>query len=778
MSTRREDLLSQPIAAPAPAMPPDRAKLPKRSWREPAASVWLRRRVQGVYRWLLANSFTPAWLPRRWQRPALGYFVGVLAQICAVLLTTVLDRVLPDFMFPGLLAVFTIVLVALTFGAGPSLVATLAAAILIDYFLLPPLSAFGPPHPADVIGLALLSAVGITISVVASRVEGQRRKAQELAQEREAMLEAMPDMFVVCDEMGRVVQANAAARELFGPNGFDDDLRDSATQRVARLAMRDLHGQPIAREQWPVIRVLRGETLKGPTSQDVQVRALTGRELLLNISGAPVRDRGGRLVGAALVLRDVTAQHQLEEAVRASARRTHETLNALLAIAEVLVSTEADEAAGTETYSAAPIAQRLAELTCSVLGCRRVAILAVDPQTDIMHSVAVAGLSPEHERRWWAQQQTAGRIADWPYQQLAARLRTGEVVTFDMTQPPYNRRPNPYAIHDILIAPMRMGERLVGLVTVDHGGAAHTYTAEEIALAAAVAKLVGLIVERERLLQQREEARGRAFALHDANQRMNDFLGVASHELKTPVTSLKVNVQLAARWLAKLARTASGLDPRLAREIEPIRDLLDRSDRTMVRLTRLIDDLLDVSRIRAGKLELRREPCDLVAIVRDAVQEQRAVAAEISAEREIALSLPDRETVPVNADADRIGQVLTNYLTNALKYSPQTEPVAVRVAVHDEMREGGGARVARVSVQDYGPGLPAEELEQIWEPFHRAESITVQSGSGVGLGLGLFISKTIVERHGGHVGVETAPGRGSTFWFTLPLLDAGALAGK
>jgi len=761
-------------------MPPEQAKLPKHTWREPAASAWMRRQAQAVYRWLLANSFAPAWLPRGWQRPLSGYLVAALAQFVAVMDTTWLDRSFPEFSFPGLLAALAIVLVALTFGAGPSLLATVVGAVLLDYFVVQPYQALRVPHTGDVIGMGLLFAVGVTISVVASRIEGQRRKAQELAQEREAMLEAMPDSFIVCDEMGRIVQANSAARELFGPHGFDGGLRDSAAQRVARLAMRDIHGQPIPREQWPVIRVLRGETLKGPTSQDVQVQALTGRELLLNISGAPVRDREGHLIGAALVMRDVTAQRQLAEAVRASARRTHEALNALLAIAEVLVSPEVDAAASTETYAAAPIAKRLAELTCSVLGCRRVAILAVDPQTDIMRTVAVAGLSPEHEKRWWAEQQAAVRIADWPDQQLAARLRAGEVVNFDMAQPPYNRRPNPYAVRDILIAPMRMGERLVGLVTVDHGGATHAYTTEEIALAAAVAKLVALVVERERLLQQREEARGRAFALHDANQRMNDFLGVASHELKTPVTSLKVNVQLAARWLAKLARTASGLDPRLTREIEPIRDLLDRSDRTMVRLTRLVDDLLDVSRIRAGRLELRREPNDLVAIVRDAVQEQRAVVAEVSAEREIALTVPDRGSVPVSADSDRIGQVVTNYLTNALKYSPQTEPVEVRIEVHDaqEGEKDGGGRIARVSVRDYGPGLPAEELGQVWEPFHRAENILVQSGSGVGLGLGLFISKTIVERHGGHVGVESAPGHGSTFWFTLPLLDADAQAGK
>jgi hypothetical protein len=117
--------------------------------------------------------------------------------------------------------------------------------------------------------------------------------------------------------------------------------------------------------------------------------------------------------------------------------------------------------------------------------------------------------------------------------------------------------------------------------------------------------------------------------------------------------------------------------------------------------------------------------------------------------------------VPVIADADRIRQVVANYLSNALKYSPEDRPVVVGIEVDD--------REARVWVRDEGLGLPTEEQEQIWERFHQATGIAVQSGSGIGLGLGLYICRTIIERHHGHVGVESAPGRGSTFWFTVPL---------
>jgi len=185
--------------------------------------------------------------------------------------------------------------------------------------------------------------------------------------------------------------------------------------------------------------------------------------------------------------------------------------------------------------------------------------------------------------------------------------------------------------------------------------------------------------------------------------------------------------------------------------------LLARSARQLTRLDRLVGDLLDVSRIQAGKLELRPEPCDLLEITREAVREQRAAWLG----RGITLDLPHHAAVLLHADPDRIGQVVTNYLTNALKYSTEDAPVAVWLRVRGD--------TARVEVRDHGPGLAPEQQAHLFERFYRVPGIEQQNGSGVGLGLGLSICRTIVERHGGAVGVESAPGDGATFWFTLPL---------
>jgi signal transduction histidine kinase len=232
---------------------------------------------------------------------------------------------------------------------------------------------------------------------------------------------------------------------------------------------------------------------------------------------------------------------------------------------------------------------------------------------------------------------------------------------------------------------------------------------------------------------------------------MDEFLGIACHELKTPLAAIKGNVQLAERRLQRLTSDRKTQIDRL------LPDLLENANRQTDRLDRLVSDLLDVSRIQVGKLEMRSELCDLETVVQETIQEQRM----INPTRSILVEMPAEEAVPIEADADRIGQVVANYLTNALKYSSADKPVTVSLEI-----EGP---VARVSVQDEGPGLPPGEQERIWERFHRVRGVEVQTGSGIGLGLGLYISKTIITWHGGRVGVASAPGQGSTFWFTLPL---------
>jgi len=290
-------------------------------------------------------------------------------------------------------------------------------------------------------------------------------------------------------------------------------------------------------------------------------------------------------------------------------------------------------------------------------------------------------------------------------------------------------------------APLRDGAgRVVGAVSVIHD-----------------------VTWRRRLEREREEALAHELAQRELNRRKDEFLGVISHELRTPLTSLQGYIQLLARrfnaWSPGDGAAGSGAAD-LARDVALARTALAYCEEGLRRLTRLADDLVDDARIRDGRLALRLAPCDLGAIARAAVEEQRMVVPDRAIRLE-PLGLPAARPAPVLADAERIGQVVSNYLTNALKYSRKDRPVAVRLEVEGEL--------ARVSVRDEGPGLPPAAQARVWDRFPRIEGTAVQSGSGVSLGLGLHICKAIVEAHGGHLGVESAVGRGSTFWFTLPL---------
>ncbi len=572
------------------------------------------------------------------------------------------------------------------------------------------------------------------------------------AAELEATFESIADGVLVFDATGQVVRANAAAREMLG---LDDQHQTyyslPAPERIALFKLRDEHGQALEGEQWPLHRVLNGEVFKGEHTVDVMLQSLDGRELHLSVSGMPVYDNEGRIVRAVMIFRDVTARRDLE-------RRTHEALNALLAMAEALVLTPATVGAGeppllSESVAEDLVAKRLAELTCDVLGCRRVSITTIEPETEKLRAAAVVGLTAAQEEQWWREQQQGASLKDSPNPELVARLRANEVLVLDLTEPPYHGRPNPYGIQNMLVAPMAIGEQLVGILSLDYAGIKHRYTQEEIALAGAVAKLIGLVIERERLLRSRAEAQANAIALREANRRMDEFLGIACHELKTPLAVIKGNVQLARRQLKRLPPDEHS---HISTMLE---QLLDNADHQADRLNRLVSDLLDVSRIQVGNLEMRMEPCDLASIVRNTVQEQRLVYPS----RFLLLEIHTEKTVPIMADADRIGQVLTNYINNAMKYSSADKPVTVSLTVDGSL--------ARVSVRDEGPGLSRAEQERIWERFQRVESIEVMSGSSVGLGLGLYISRMIIKEHHGTVGVESEPGQGSTFWFTLPLIE-------
>jgi signal transduction histidine kinase len=250
----------------------------------------------------------------------------------------------------------------------------------------------------------------------------------------------------------------------------------------------------------------------------------------------------------------------------------------------------------------------------------------------------------------------------------------------------------------------------------------------------------------EEVANERADELARAnFELEQANKLKDQFLSMASHELKTPITSIRGQAQLALRRIAKQREVSS--------DISTAYTSLEKIEQQTRRLDALVEDLLDLSSIQAGKIPLQMSKCDLVEICRAVVEEQRLLSG-----RTIALDIPP-EPVKIRADANRLSQVVTNLVSNALKYSPDNKPVSLRLS-----QEGDGK--ITIAVEDEGSGIAQEEQEHIFEPFYRASH--ARSSSKNGMGLGLAICKDIVERHGGSIWCDSHPGKGSSFFVRLP----------
>ncbi|AMR32263.1 chemotaxis protein [Mucilaginibacter sp. PAMC 26640] len=229
-------------------------------------------------------------------------------------------------------------------------------------------------------------------------------------------------------------------------------------------------------------------------------------------------------------------------------------------------------------------------------------------------------------------------------------------------------------------------------------------------------------------------------ATEELMHKKDEFMSIASHELKTPITSLKGSLQIVQRMIER-----NGEQGQMSR-------FIDKANSQTDKLTDLVGDLLDVTKIQEGKMLLNYSTFNAVEMVKDCVDDVKAQGTNHK------LILQADCSINATADKARLEQVVHNFLTNAIKYSPDADTILISCSMVNES--------FKVSVKDFGIGIPDDKKPYIFDRFYRVQESSTHFS---GLGLGLFISAEIVNRHNGHIGVDSTGQDGSTFWFTIPV---------
>lgn len=575
------------------------------------------------------------------------------------------------------------------------------------------------------IGMVLLGVVIIGLAAVAvARI--QDRLGESLIRQvrrTEAMIAGMSDGVLLVDGDGKSVFINPAGQRLLGRADIGVPIFKQA--EVYRL--RDEHGRTLNPQELPAAQALS----TGRLVQDMTVLIARGGgdRVAVSMSATPLHE-DGQTSGVVVTFRDITERRALEEQMQIQAERAQ-----ILADAGAFFSSNIDPAWVTQA-----IAERVAE----VLGDWSAVILRTGDAKELSvasiyhRDMASLGLA------WSYIYRQPLSVGDGIIGQVVATgypsMMTDVPRTLDVTNPG-TYHPSPVKLASLLVLPLRTRREMIGALVIAANDPERAMTDDKLPLAEVLAERAALAIENAKLYTEQVEARRK---VEDLSRLKDEFLSIASHELRTPVTSIKGYTQL-AKMLIK--------EGDLNTSEEYLEIALDQIDR----MSRLILELLDVSRIETGRLEIRREPIAWPQFVRDVVHRHHTAVSD----RRFHVSVPDDGKI-VTGDRDRLEQVLGNLLENAVKYSPEGSDVTVTV---DERSD-----TLITAVCDRGIGIPADELNQVFERFHRGRQVS--STNYGGLGLGLYITKQIIERHGGSIWVESQEGHGTTFFFSLPATEA------
>ncbi|HEV9035550.1 MAG TPA: PAS domain S-box protein [Puia sp.] len=441
----------------------------------------------------------------------------------------------------------------------------------------------------------------------------------------------------------------------------------------------------------------------------------TGDIIPISLTISPIKDSDGRIIGASKIARDISDQVRAQQELQ-----THAHIQELLLSAGTLLS---------QNLELRSILQKVTDITTQLSGAEFGSFFynMTDANGETYMLYTLSGVPKDHFKDFPMPRNTPLFQPTFSGEAIVRSDNIREDPRYGRNAP-YNGMPDGHLpIISYLAVPVSSpsGTATLGGLFFGHSKPA-MFREEHEKLVAGIAAQAGAAIENAKLYEE----------IRQLNTRKDEFIGVAGHELRTPLTTVKGYLQLLEDQMPE------GLS----------KDFTVKAIRQVNKLNRLVADLLDVTKIQAGKLEYTMMPCFMLPLIRESLD----TVGQMHTTHRIVAELPDEDIV-VTADSTRIEQVLINFLTNAIKYSPDASEIGLSVMVKE-------ARVI-VSVQDWGMGIPKEHQAHIFNRYYRAHSDRIVSG----MGIGLYIAKEIIDRHGGTIGVDSQEGVGSVFYFSLPL---------
>lgn len=517
-----------------------------------------------------------------------------------------------------------------------------------------------------------------------------------------AIVDTSDDAIISKTLEGKITSWNKAAQDLFGYEQHE---------AIGRHISLIIPKERLSEEDYIISRIKAGK--KVDHFQTIRIDR-DGNPKHLSISISPILDEGGQIIGASKIARDISGQIASQEAINRYTSHL-EVLNSIIG-------------AVSEELDLDKVLQKVTDATTELTGAQFGAFFynKEDENGDSYMLFTLSGAPREAFEQLGMPRNTA---VFHPIFSGQGVMRVDDITKdprYGQNLPHHGMPKGHLPVVSYLAVPVvsRSGKVIGGLFFGHPDAGVFTQDHESLVISIAAQAAIG--IDNAKLYEE----------VKALNDKKDEFIGLASHELKTPLTSVSGYLQIISR-----------LDDK-----EQITKFLAKAALQVQKLTTLVNDLLDVSKIEAGKLKLTLAEFDLVETINESIELVKQGASRYT----ISFNTEHQQCL-LTGDSQRIEQVLLNLLNNAVKYSPGADRIEVSLHCVD--------KYARVGIRDFGLGIPQDKLLSIFSRFYRIDEATPNIS---GLGIGLYLSHEIISRHDGKIWVESKEGKGSTFWFELP----------